>query len=110
MPYISTQKRERLDPIINDLHKAIVDLRLDDESDVTEGNLNYIFTRMLRMCYGDSYSEINDSIGVLSCVMMEHYRTIAAPAEAQKKYENGDVDAQLKPEFLEEIVIKNPTK
>jgi len=106
MPYILQHKRDLLDPKINQLHKALVDLRLDDESDVTEGNLNYIFTRLLRMCYGDSYSEINDAMGVLECTKQEYYRTIAAPAENQKQFENGDVIVGLKPEILNETIVE----
>lgn len=106
MPYIKQDKRNVLDQAINDLHDALVGLELDDESNNMEGNLNYSITRLLRMCYSDSYREINDAMGVLSCVMMEHYRTKAVPLENQKMYENGDVDENIEPIMLTEVVVK----
>lgn len=106
MPYIVQDKRNVLDPAINNLHKLLVGLELDDESNNTEGNINYIITRLLRMCYGKSYGEINDAIGILSCVMLEHYRTIATPQENQKKFENGDIEINSSKEILNEIVVE----
>ena len=106
MPYIVQAKRDVLDPAIDNLHQALVGLALDDESNNTEANLNYLITRLMRMCYGKSYSEINDSIGLLSCVILEHYRTVAGPYEDQKKFENGDIISDLPPQELSEVVVK----
>jgi len=106
MPYIKQVKREVLDIAINDLHKALVDLELDDDMNNMEGNLNYSITRLLRMCYGESYGEINDAIGVLQCVMLEHYRTMAAPYENQARHDNGDIETNLGIETLAEIIIE----
>jgi len=106
VPYIKQIKRDTLDKAVDNLHKVLVNLELDDDTNNMEGNLNYSLTRLLRTCYGESYSEINDAIGVLQCVMMEHYRTVAAPFEDQKKYENGDVEINHISERLDEIVIK----
>jgi len=108
MPYIVQPKRDTLDPTIDELHKILVGMEMDDESNNMEGNLNYIFTRILRMCYTDSYSQINDAMGVLSCVMLEHYRTKAAPYEDQKIYDNGDVVTDSFGEILSEIVVRKP--
>lgn len=106
MPYIKQEKRDCLDVAINGLHKALVDLEVDDDTNNMEGNLNYSITRLLRMCYGKSYGEINDAIGVLQCIMLEHYRTVAAPYENQAKHNNGDVEVNLGSEQLDEIVIE----
>jgi len=106
MPYIKQSKRDALDTVIDNLHKALVDLELDDDLNNMEGNLNYSITRLLRMCYSESYGEINDAIGVLQCVMMEHYRTMAVPFEEQKRFENGDIEIDLVVETLDEIVIE----
>lgn len=106
MPYITQIKRGELDKAVDNLHKVLVDLELDDDTNNMEGNLNYSITRLLRTCYGKSYGEINDAIGVLQCIMMEHYRTVAAPYEDQKKFENGDVEINLVSEQLDEIVIE----
>lgn len=92
MPYIKQEKRDVLDSTIDAMHQLIVELHLDDESDNMEGNMNYILTRLLKKCYGDSYAEINDAMGMLECVKHEFYRCVAAPYEDQKKYDNGDVE------------------
>jgi len=106
MPYIKQEKRKVLDKAVDTLHKVLVNLEIDDDMNNMEGNLNYAITLLLRSCYGNSYREINDSIGVLQCIMLEHYRTVAAPYEDQKKFENGDVEVNLVSEQLDEIVIK----
>ncbi len=106
MPYILQDKRDVLDPTIDELHKLLIGMQLDDESNNMEANLNYLITRLIRMCYGDSYSEINDAIGMLSCVMLEHYRTIAAPYEDQKKFDNGQIDIDRVDIILNEVVVK----
>lgn len=106
MPYIKQEKRDSLDSAINELHTALVKLETDDEANNMEGNLNYSITRLLRMCYGDSYSEVNDAIGMLECCKLEHYRTIAAPYENQKMHDNGEVDATKKPIILNEVSVE----
>ena len=108
MPYISQEKRHVLDPVIDQLHTELVNLELDDPNNNMEGNLNYVITRLLRMTYDLSYRNINDSIGMLMCVAFEHYRTQAGPYEDFKRVENGDVEIQLKPEILEEMVVEKP--
>jgi hypothetical protein len=96
MPYISQDKRHQLDPYIEDLYHCLVGMRLDDESTNTEGNLNYLITRLLMKIYGDRdstrYSQINDAIGMLECCKLELYRKVAAPYENQKEHENGQVE------------------
>lgn len=106
MPYIKQEKRDDLDPAIDQLYHLLVGMEADDENNNMEGNLNYTITRLLRMCYGRSYSEFNSAIGVLNCVILEHYRTQAGPYEDQKKYENGDVDADLPTTRIAEIVVE----
>ena len=106
MPYIDPSKRKSIDLAVDTLHKTLVDLEVDDDINNMEGNLNYTITRLLRMCYGKSYGEINDAIGMLQCVMLEHYRTVATPYEEQKKFENGDVEIRNNDETLAEVVIE----
>ena len=97
MPYIHQDKRSQLDPYIDDIYHTLVGMRLDDESTDTEGNLNYLITRLLMKIYGDKdntrYSQINDAIGMLECCKMELYRKVAAPYENQKEHENGPVQS-----------------
>lgn len=105
MPYIKQDKRDILDPVIDALHAELVNLETDDPQNNMEGNLNYAITRLLRMVYGQSYSEFNDAIGVLECIKLEHYVTQARPYEAQKMFENGDVDATVTPVVLRTITV-----
>lgn len=106
MPYIPQEKRDRLDPAIAQLHEALVKLEADDETNNFEGNVNYTVTRLLRLCYSDSYADINAAIGALECIKLEHYRTKAVPYETQKMYDNGDVTPELTPIVLDEMVIQ----
>ena len=94
MPYIKQEKRDLFDYLINQLHTELVNAECDDpDANNTEGNLNYIITRLLMKVYSSpSYSEINDAIGVLECCKMEYYKEIAVPYEKQKKFDNGPVE------------------
>lgn len=107
MPYIPQEKRDVLDPIIDELHRALVGLEADDESNNMEGNMNYLITRLLRKVYGTSYSEINAGIGMLQCVMLEHYRTVAGPYEDQKMFDNGPIEVNLQKIYTTEMVIED---
>lgn len=92
MPYVKQEKRDALDSAITELHRALLDLELDDPQNNMEGNLNYTLTALLNKVYSSpSYREINDAIGMLECMKLEYYRRKAAPYEDQKAFENGDV-------------------
>lgn len=92
MPYIVQDRRDALDPAIEQMLTALRGLELDDESNNTQGNINYIFTRILKAVYpGGRYQEINDAMGVLHSCSFEYYRKVAAPYEDQKEFENGSV-------------------
>jgi len=92
MPYITTDKRDILDPKIDELHQLLVGLELDEDKNNMEGNVNYIITKLLLKVYpASNYGEINDVMGVLNCVTHEYYRRAAAPYENQKVFENTDV-------------------
>ena len=96
MPYITQDKRHQLDPVIDDILRILVGMRLDDEHTNTEGNLNYLITRLLMKVYGQAddtrYANINDVIGMLECCKLEFYRKVAVPYENQKAHENGEVE------------------
>lgn len=93
MPYISQTKRQELDPHIDALLNAIRGLESDDpDHNDTEGNVNYVVTRLLKRIYpGNRYAEINSAMGVLNSVTSEYYRKVAVPLENQKEYDNGEV-------------------
>lgn len=95
MPYINKETRKYFDDLVNDLHRAIINVELDHENTNTEGNLNYIITLLLQKVYNNgttSYENINNAIGVLECVKQEFYRRVAVPYEDVKIETNGDVD------------------
>jgi len=111
MPYIKQEKRDCLDSAILNLHAALVNLELDDESNNMDANLNYSITLLLRKCYGETYSDVNSAMGMLSCVAQEHYRTVAAPYEDVKKVENGDIQVDNNPiTVISEVVVKCKAK
>ena len=91
MPYIRQDKRDTLDPVIDDLITTIRGLQSDDPADNTESNLNYVISRLLDKMYIADYREINNALGLLSAVSQEYYRRVAAPFENQKCHDNGDV-------------------
>ena len=109
MPYIVQEKRNELDPAIDQLHSILVKLATDDETNNFEGNMNYIITRLIKLCYDTSYADINDIVGMLECVKLEYYRKTAAIYEDQKEYENGPVDATRTSMILNEVTVEKTT-
>ena len=108
MPYIKQDKREVLDASIELLHRALVDLELDDPKNNMEGNLNYTITRLIKLVYGDvtaSYRDVNDVVGVLECIKLEYYRKLAAPYEDVKESENGRVEGIVSPTITNETTV-----
>lgn len=110
MPYIIKDKRDVIDTSIELLHRALVDLELDDPKNNMEGNLNYTITRLLKLVYGDatsSYRDVNDVVGMLECVKLEYYRKLASPYEDVKESENGRVEGILSPTLTSETTVSN---
>lgn len=91
MPYIIQDKRDVLDPQIEELLNGLRELESDDPSNSMAGNLNYIFTKLLIAVSSKKYDDINEAVGVLECCKLELYRRFAAPYENQKAHDNGDV-------------------
>jgi len=91
MPYINEEKREVLDPVIEELIQAFRGLQSDDPNDNTEANLNYVLSRLLDHMYTSNYQEMNNALGMLLAVALEYYRRVAAPYENQKRHDEGDV-------------------
>ena len=84
MPYINTDKRELIDPHVNELCGLLANM----------GDLNYTITQLcdayLATEEGIRYSRLNDLVGALECAKLELYRRVAAPYEDLKAQENGD--------------------
>lgn len=92
MPYIEQEKRDILNTDISGLLVSLINLQLDDESNNMEENISYIFTKLLKQCYGDSAGELNDALGILASVQLEFHRRVASPYNDQKIYDNGDIE------------------
>ena len=91
MPYIKEEKREELDPCIDNLIRC-----LDPEKDLIIdnilGDINYTFSRILGGLMGTpSYDKIAMITGVLENIKQEFYRRVAEPYEDKKILENGDI-------------------
>lgn len=88
MPYIPADKRPELDALTAPLVQYFKDNVPEDERD---GALNYTITTLVRQLYPLRYSHQNAAVGVLTCVLLEHYRTVVGPYEDVKIVENGDL-------------------
>ena len=82
MPYIKKEDRLRLDKWI------------DESGALTEGELNYVFTRLLLNSNPQErhYKDWNALIGVLEACKLEFYRRRVAPYEDDAIKRNGDIN------------------
>ena len=86
VPYIKGEKRDKLDPILNELVKEINQ----------PGDLNYCIYKlicMLAKINTPSYRVYSALLTELECCKLEFYRKKVAPYEDKKLKENGDVAA-----------------
>jgi hypothetical protein len=105
MPYIVREKREVLDPIIEDLINALRGLQSDDPTDNAQANMSYVISRVLDRMYVADYQEINNALGMLFASALEYYRRVGAPYENQKAFENDDVyELNTAQKFLDKFV------
>lgn len=102
MPYIKSQTRPELDPIIDSLADAIVAASLKDESEVAyAGLLNYTCTRLAMSIIDRRFGKIRYGIiatvtGVFKNIADEFYRRIGVPYEDKQIDNNGDIDLYSK--------------
>jgi len=88
MPYISQDRRDKLDPAITALAELI-------STDARAGDLNYSINKLLLLIQGEGrYKDLNELIGALEAAKLEFYRRKVAPYEDTKIQETGDL-----PEF-----------
>ena len=105
MPYIDNNKRELIDPHVNELCGLLANM----------GDLNYTITQLcdayLATEEGIRYSRLNDLVGALECAKLELYRRVAAPYEDQKAKENGDAyECVISLQQNPPPVVSNPPK
>jgi hypothetical protein len=87
VPYIRQEDRPRYDNTVN----TLITLLKERPVESVDGDINYVFTRIIKEVYPLRYFHINRAIGVLECIKQEFYRRVAAPYEDIKIKENGDV-------------------
>lgn len=83
MPYIREDKRDELEGDINSLLVALADQE--------DGCWNYAITRIILARPRKRYKEIQDTVGLLRCILGEFERRVLVPYERKKRKENGDV-------------------
>ena len=88
MSYIRQEKREVLDPIIDELIDTFRQLQSDDPTDNTQANISYVLSRLLDKMYIADFQEINNALGMLLGVALEYYRRVGAPYQAQAAFDN----------------------
>ena len=84
MPYIKRLDREMIDPLLSEL----------TEINLTDGDLNYIFTKLILNSLSKdkiNYQNLQNKIGMLECCKQELYRRLLSIHEDKKIIENGDV-------------------
>lgn len=88
MPYIDQDSRIKFNEAIKTINHL-----LDEKN--WEGELNYIFTMLIKNVLETNnrknYKNINAAIGCLECCKNELYRVIAAPYEDVKIIINGNL-------------------
>lgn len=91
MPYISKDRREFLEEVLNPL---IEDIKERVNPRYTIGEITYIFTKVMLAFLNRQTARYEDyalMIGAMGCAKLELYRRKIAPYEDKKNAENGDV-------------------
>jgi hypothetical protein len=81
MPYIKKEIRADIDLTVKHYTRYLL----------SNGELNYLITKLLLAQEPSSYEGYNSLIGVLECCKLEFYRRAVSVYEDQKIKENGDV-------------------
>lgn len=92
MPYITEDRRAKLDPHVSEVISTLRDLGWN------EGDLNYTISRLVGAAFEEEprYHTIARVTGVLTNVKDEFYRRVAAPYEDSAVEKNGDVGEFLR--------------
>ena len=85
MPYITKEKRKRLDGLIKNV--------ISELEPLSSGEKNYFLSSVTWGLFdaNKTYSNANDLVGLLECVKLEFYRRKVAELEDEKMIENGDI-------------------
>lgn len=85
MPYIKSEKRSRLQPVLDAY--AVADIK-------NPGELTYLLTMLTHRYLNqqpENYQFYNDCLGALEATKLELYRRHVASYEDDKMKENGDI-------------------
>lgn len=82
MPYISEEKREKVDPVLN----FIISRNIKPD-----GELNYLLYKYCKYHIAPSYNNYKNFCGELRQCITEIERRLLAPYEDDRIKENGDV-------------------
>ena len=82
MPYIESEKREKLDEVVELMKKLNVK---------ADGDLNYILYKFCKESVKASYNSFKNYCGELRECAVEIERRLLGPYEDLKKNENGDI-------------------
>lgn len=91
MPYIDQRQRDILDPRIDSLSSAILNVTEFEDPEIIGGVLNYVVTRLMANTRPRRYKDFERLVGMLECCKAELYRRKVAPYEDEKIASNGDV-------------------
>ncbi len=87
MPYVARDKRAGLDRLVEAILGYFEGI---DESD-RDGQLNYLFAKVLKSLYAPSYLNYERVMGLLECIQHEFYRRWVSVYEDGKIREHGDI-------------------
>ena len=93
MPYITQERREKIDPLISIVARELVVSRsYGGVVGIKKGELNYFLYALCKRHLVPSYVSYRNYIGEQNECVAEIRRTILAPYEEKKRKENGDIE------------------
>jgi len=87
MPYVKPEKRVELNRLVEQILKYFEIVEDKDR----DGQLNYLFTKILKSLYEPSYINFERIMGLLTCIQHEFYRRWVSPYEDSKMKKHGDI-------------------
>lgn len=85
MPYIKQERRDLLDPSIDEVIFALAQM------DAGMGDLNYVVTRLMIGMGAQGYTEMSAVRAVANDAADEYYARLMRPYEDRKIKDNGDI-------------------
>ena len=87
--YITEEKRDQLNPLIESLLDKLSEFQLDDLStDDLDANVEFIFATILTQLYAGDETRV--ALGILNNVSQEYFRRVGAPYYVQQSFDLGE--------------------